>query len=1063
MGSIAALATFTAIGFGFPQQHPLKPRWYPIKSLSLSEQPGRNQHIIIVKFNDGFGVTAENGRLMAADSSLAKLLQKNGDQRVEPLFSTPVARLKTLREDAAKLTGEDHADLTQFFKIELPKNIHGHDLLAGLLNRSDVENAYFAPIPVAAPGNVGTPTTPDMNAMQLNLKGLAPMGIEQAFAISDDPAAYAPGVRIADLEYDWDLLHEDLSVKSGVAPSGPPPVTPFTKFSEQFTAKQHGTAVLGLLAADQDSYGVTGIAAQGGIRTVATSTASGVNVASAVLTSLTYLQPGDIILIEQQTPGPNYNTNCTGYSAQNSTKQFGLVPVEYNDAEFAAINMAVALGYTVVEAAGNGGQDLDNLISTGSANCSTGDPSYTKFDLLVRDSGAVVVACGTSSLPHVPTAFTNVGNRIDSFSWGENVVTTGYGDMTGFNDGTVFGNIHKYYTDKFGGTSASAAIVAGCAAILESKHLILFSLPYPPQALRLLLRTRGTDSQDPRNDRIGKQPNLRTQLQAVASVKDPSVVRSGKAGWHLGASVTFSGDTSADSRANLVIGSPDFNSSTGRVDLVNTMTGDNLTVWNGFNPGDKFGLSVARAGDVDGDGVVDTLVSAPGGNGNVYLFSGFNPSAVQTIPGTGGGYFGYSLAGATDIDGDGIPDFIVGTPQGSTPQLPGTLEFHNGTNGQVILQINGGSPTDLLGFSLAIVGDIDNDGYNEIMAGLPGSNNSTGAVNVYNGHSGSLLYHFNGQVLGDLYGTAVAGVGDANGDGIPDLAVGAPMNSLSSPLSGRIYMYSGSNGQILYRKSGSALQRFGSAVCGAGDINRDHYDDLIVGAPGAAADPNNIEDPGHVYVLSGKTGQIVEVYTGEVVGDGFGAAVAGAIDADDNSIADILIGAAYNSTGGAQGGTAYLVLRENHTIFGLAAYGTGTPGCDGPQVVFANSNPFVNNIGYALNCNNAPRNAFGLLAIGDAPDFEGSDPFSMGFLLHIDLFNSVNFYGFGMFSDQSGYAQTLIPIPNDNSLVGESFFAQAYWNWSSELGPGMLCSTLPTVSGWSSSFGLWMTIQAYPN
>ncbi|MBI3817523.1 MAG: FG-GAP repeat protein [Planctomycetes bacterium] len=1035
----------------------LHPRWRPAKPVSVPYRVGDDARTIIVKITDGAGAAVVDGRLAGFEGS-AELEQKMrpfAPLRIDPLFTIPAARLIERRQSASVRTSNEHADLTQYFKLTLTPGTSGEAAIASLLSSPSVENAYFAPMALRAPGNAGNPQTPDFTNTQL-YKDAAPAGVGAWFAIANDPAGAAIGVRVADLEYDWNLNHEDLSQKSHPAPVGPGPRPPFTDPNDLAAAQQHGTAVLGILAADNDAYGVAGIAHAGGIRTVATCTSQGESVANAVLLAMEYLQPGDIILIEQQTPGPNYDPQCTSYNSQGIQHQFGLVPVEFNDAEFDAIRIAVSNGYHVVEAAGNGAQDLDLLVSSGS--CAKGDASYIKFDLKVRDSGAILAAAGTAAAPHTPTIFTNVGVRVDAYSWGEHVATLGFGDLANFDKNAVGGEINKYYTGEFGGTSAAAAIVASCAAVLESKHAILYSLPYPTAGLRLLLRTSGTNSKNPRNDRIGRQPDLKLQLQTVASVKDAAIVRTGNPGSRLGAAVAWSAQTSADGRSNILISSPFDNNSSGRVDLINAATGDIFTIWNGESAGDMFGMSVAGAGDIDGDGIGDSIVGAPGGTGRVYLYSGLSAAPMQTtsdaLSGTG---YGFALAGGCDLNADGICDIVIGAPQFAQNQTAsGALNFLSGATGQLILQVVDAQAGDMLGYSTAILGDVNGDGVTDILVGAPGSGQSAGSARVISGKDGSVLYTYSGQVINDHFGSSVAGLGDCNGDGIADFAIGAPFNSLASPLSGRIYVYSGSGGSLLFRRSGDSGQRFGAALAAAGDVNRDYYNDIVVGAPGDPTNPNTT-DPGHVYIYSGITGVKVENFTGEVAGDGFGLAIAGRADADVNAVPDLIIGAPYSNKNGADSGSAYTVFRYDHTLFGLASFGTGTPGCEGPEFVFANSNPTMANAGYAITCTNAPRSAMGVLAVGNAYDPSGSDPFGLGILFHIDFASTTEFFAFPIISNIAGFAEVSTPIPNNPQLVGNTYIAQAYWNWAPELGG--LCITIPSVSALSSSNGLWMTIQ----
>lgn len=1036
----------------------LRPRWQPSKSMGIMDHTGIDRTRIIVKFNDDLGVTAANGRFTSGPfvAGAPDAISMRGGVRVDPLFRTPAVRLAAHRAGAQSASGSAHADLSQFFIMCVPAGDNQRELLQQLLAHPSVENAYYAPREGRPPGVAAPAVSPLLSATQ-SYRSNAPLGVGSA-AVGNDPAGAATGVRIADIEYDWNLQHEDLTLKSPAAPAGPAPVSPFGDPQLQYLARQHGTAVAGILAANSDNFGTTGIAHQGGLRYVAANTQNGESVAAAIVEAMDHLQPGDVILIEHQVPGPNFDSACTSYQNQGFDGQFGMVPVEYLDAEFHAITMAVAAGFHVIEAAGNGGQDLDNLESQ-SGNCRTGDPSYIKFNSNIRDSGATLVTAGTASVPHYPMFFSNVGRRIDCYSFGEQVATLGFGDHASFTKSDAQFDENRYYTDSFGGSSAAAAIVAGCAAVLESKHAILYSFPLRPANLRLLMRTSGTASQNPRNDRIGVQPDLRLQLQTMAALPNVAQVQTGFHLSNLGASVAWVADTNQDNSMDIAAGAPNDNNSSGRVELYSSVSGELLQAWSGQNPGDLFGFAVASAGDINGDGLGDVVIGAPGGTGNVYIYADKSNQLLQSIQGpAGSGAFGWTVTGGCDLTGDGICDFVVGSPgTGMNTSVPGSVSVLSGSTGSPLLQIAGSQPGELFGGSLQVAGDINQDGIPDIMLGLPGANEGTGAAKLVSGANGAVLYTWNGQSAGDRFGYSVASVGDVNRDGHSDVAVGAPDNAIGGPAAGRVYVYHGSDGSPIFRRSGEPGDRLGFSVGAAGDVNRDAYADVIAGAPGpGAADPNTTM-AGRVYVYSGANGKKVEIFHGEVVGDGFGWSVAGGVDADHNDIPDLVVGAPFSNVGGTDSGRMYTSMRPVRTLYGLASYGTGTPGCEGPEFIFGNSNPNIDNPGFAIRCSNAPPLSFGMLLITNAQDEAGSNSFGLGALMHVGVASATELEAFGMLSDKTGSAETTTPIPNDPQLIGKVYFAQAFWSWTGE--PLRCTSGLPSISGLSSSNGLWIDIQ----
>ena len=218
------------------------------------------------------------------------------------------------------------------------------------------------------------------------------------------------------MEQSWQLDHEDLPARyaalndSGGAQSGD---------------GQHGVAVLGEIVAKSDSHGVTGIAHEGkfNIAPVNRNRSSGAwfweknwterNVAEAITVAASKLRRGDVILIEQRYPSGKASGTCP--AACGNCSQFGYVAMEYFLPEYIAMRLATARGIHVVEAAGNGGMDLD-------------DPRYEqRFSRNFRDSETILVGASDAAL--APECWSNFGSRVDVHAWGRNIMTLGYGDQ----------------------------------------------------------------------------------------------------------------------------------------------------------------------------------------------------------------------------------------------------------------------------------------------------------------------------------------------------------------------------------------------------------------------------------------------------------------------------------------------------------------------------------------------------------------------------------------------------------------------------------------------------------
>ena len=181
----------------------------------------------------------------------------------------------------------------------------------------------------------------------------------------------------------------------------------------------------------------------------------------------------------------------------------------------------------------------------------------------------------------------------------------------------------------------------------------------------------------------------------------------------------------------------------------------------------------------------------------------------------------------------------------------GMVGVYSGATGLPIHVFWGDNSQDHLGSRVAGVGDVDNDGVPDFAAGASGDDgngDAAGAAKVFSGATGALIYEFLGESLGDQLGNAVTGAGDVNGDGHPDIGVGAIRAAYQGSQSGRAYVFSGLDGSILLRFDGAAVSDFlGGTLSGVGDVNDDGKDDLIVGATGSDLGGSS---SGAAYVLS---------------------------------------------------------------------------------------------------------------------------------------------------------------------------------------------------------------------
>ncbi len=344
--------------------------------------------------------------------------------------------------------------------------------------------------------------------------------------------------------------------------------------------------------------------------------------------------------------------------------------------------------------------------------------------------------------------------------------------------------------------------------------------------------------------------------------------------------------------------------------------------FDGAAPGALQGHSVSGAGDVDGDQVPDLVVGSPGtdvgglDSGSVRIYSGATGALLHTLNGLPGEGLGHVVRGAGDVNADGFDDVIAGGPRAKVDGVPrGRVLLVSGLDGSVLQDFRGAAENDLFGAAVAGVGDLDGDAYDDIAIGIPRFDENgvnAGRVIVLSGATGGLLFFVDGDSAEDRLGFSVAGVGDVDGDLVPDLAVGAPGDDDHGLQAGSVRVFSGATSAILYTFHGDgAGDQLGFSVGAAGDANGDGRADVVAGAD---EDSTNGSKAGLARVFSGLDGSVLHTLLGDAANDRFGRSVAGVGDVDGDGLDDFVVGALRDDDGGLDAGSVRIYSGANGSL-----------------------------------------------------------------------------------------------------------------------------------------------------
>jgi serine protease len=729
----------------------------------------RSSNRVHVKLREGNVIRLSNGQLNGMSSTDADAWRNILAQRAIPaagirrLFTRPEANLESERQEGQLRSGKELPDLNLWFVIDLPSSANAAEVANALNNLDIVEYAEPERLPSPLPTDIAPPT-PDFASSQ-TYKSAPPTGIGVP-TLAEIPGSDGNGVTFADLEYSWRLDHEDLELSSTDM------LVPFGETaSDPFNDVNHGTAVLGVIRGQANSYGIAGLAPASAAYVVPTNYRSGYNPAAAInhaSSGAGVLRRGDIIIIEQQ-------SGVCGSSCGAGQAHCG--PLEGMQSVFDSISTATANGRVVLEAAGNGNVDLD------SAACGT------TFNRNIRDSGAIIVGAG-SPIDRSRLSFSTYGSRVDVQGWGQNVTTTGYGDAFGPSN-----DERQRYTTAFAGTSSATSIVAGVALSVQGARLACGLPPLTSTQMRAALSSSGTPQAARTAGHIGPLPKIRGALMAspggAACLPDslprlacePVTSQFGDFDGDGKADLLFRRDTDGQTllyRLNgaqvqsvdvlgiigpewRLAGIADFNGD-GSTDLLFRRTGDGMLSLYLTSGGQVLAAQLLGAvgpdwdlvgtGDVNGDGRADLMFRRRSdGLLSLYLMDGFRILAAQFV---GAVAPEWTVRGFRDFDGDGRADIL----------------FRRESDGMLALYLMNGFEIvaarllGLVGLEWHIVGlgDFNGDGRADV---LFRRNDGMLALHLMNG-----FHLLDARLLGAV-GTewSLVGTGDVDSDGMSDMVL----------------------------------------------------------------------------------------------------------------------------------------------------------------------------------------------------------------------------------------------------------------------------------------------------
>ena len=436
--------------------------------VSAQNGPGRILH---VKFRDGITISVRDGKLFSNEAIYPNTETLDQYGHWEPFYSIPSELLESYYFKAKERLKKNLSDPFTLFEFHMNP---GGDIKIVQDKLQTLASIKY----VSIPPKLSLPVVPNLQPSQVYLFDQEP-GIH-AEEFWNAYSVYGSGVKVCDIEYFFNVNHEDLPT---VIIIGPQPQDPGF-------GPNHGTAVLGEIASLNDGIGTTGIAYESQLYFAGAYIDDVYYLEEALISTLSQLDEGDVVLIEQQT------------WAFEGTADEGYAPVEWYEPFYDAIQLISGNGLIVVEAAGNGNKNLDDPLF--------GMDNFGHYPFLEENwSEAIMVGAGAVGIDDLPRSrlwFSNYGSRIDLQGNGEGVVTTGYGSAFASE------GVNRSYSDNFGGTSGASPIVVGAVTLLQSLYKTYTGNILQKDEIKNLLINTGKPQVEgfnfPISEKIGPLPNI---------------------------------------------------------------------------------------------------------------------------------------------------------------------------------------------------------------------------------------------------------------------------------------------------------------------------------------------------------------------------------------------------------------------------------------------------------------------------------------------------------------------------------------------------------------------------